>query len=386
MPSVLGNDASRMSIHTPGPASIIPARRGITSHSSGKYKLLLVATDTLATGIERILQKESKQDILRYSVCEPTAGQLPNGWSTLSTIFESSCHDIDPKAVSNHHSQDPAVLLFTSGTTSSPKACPSTSANISAPAIQLGKSFELTTGHNVCQHLPSFHIFGIVFSIASWLAGATVVFPSPRFNPAATIQAIQQGVNVHVPCVPLMAQAIAEHPSTPQNGFTNLSSITLGGAPSFPRIVEMCKALAPRRICVGYGLTEGVVTLINIKNVDSWRVSEGDISSGRACSWARIKICEPGKRLPINRGQLGEIHQGGLPVFSGYLGVESQSCYREHGISWVATGDQACMGEDEYVYIFGRYKDVIIRGGENISPAKVENCLPQARGVEVTLE
>jgi acyl-CoA synthetase (AMP-forming)/AMP-acid ligase II len=344
---------------------------------------LLVATDALAAQAEKILPKENKQNTFRCLLSEDSTGQLPDGWTLLSDVMSSSPDDMDScLGGSTVSPQDTAVLLFSSGTTSRPKACPLTSLNLSAPAVQVGQTFSIAPGQSICQHLPSFHIFGITFSLAAWLTGATVVFPSPSFDAASSIQAILQRANVHAPCVPMMVQAIAEHPSSPEAGFSTLSSITLGGAPSFPRIIEICKALTPKTLCVGYGLTEGVVTLVNVKNIDAWQFT-GDISSGRVCSGSRIKICEPGKRVAIGYGELGELHQGGLPVFEGYLGIDSDACYKESGINWVATGDQAYMDEEGYVYIPGRYKDIIIRGGENISPAKIENCLRKADGVNV---
>jgi acyl-CoA synthetase (AMP-forming)/AMP-acid ligase II/acyl carrier protein len=347
--------------------------------------VLLVASSSLAAQVDEILQKQQKRDILRCVLSKGPTGQLPEGWRMIMEAMQSSPESTDLCPGSAISPQDTAVILFTSGTTSRPKACAQTSVNLSAPAVQLGKAFNMAPGHNICQHLPSFHIFGIAFSLGAWLAGATIVFPSPSFDAAASIRAIQQGTTVHAPCVPIMVQAIAEHPSTPTTGFTTLESITLGGAPSFPRIIEICKGLTPKRLCVGYGLTEGVVTLMNLKNINDWELGgAGDISSGRVCSGSKIRICEPGKRLPIECGQLGELHQGGLPVFNGYMGIKSDACYQECGVNWVATGDQAYMDEEGYVYIFGRYKDIIIRGGENISPAKIENCLCKAEGVNVS--
>jgi acyl-CoA synthetase (AMP-forming)/AMP-acid ligase II len=271
--------------------------------------VLLVASDSLAAQVDAILQKQEKQNILQYVLSERSTGKLPKGWNMMTDAMASSLDESGVYPGFEVSPQDTAVILFSSGTTSRPKACPQTSVNLSAPAIQVGQAFKMAPGHSICQHLPSFHIFGIAFSLAAWLAGATVVFPSASFDAAESIRAIQQGTIVHAPCVPIMVQAMAEHQSMPMIGFTTLQSITLGGAPSFPRIIEMCKGLAPKRLCVGYGLTEGVVTLMNLKNINDWELDSGDISSGRVCSGSKIKICEPGKRVPIECGQLGELHQ-----------------------------------------------------------------------------
>ena len=349
---------------------------------------LLIATSTLAAPLDAIMSKKPPVRCLMSQ--EDESEQLPEGWIAVSdAMTETSvdthmCQGLQVNSQTPH--DDPAVILYSSGTTSRPKACPQTSINLSAPATQLGQTLKLAPGHSVCQHLPSFHIFGLVFSLSAWLTGATVIFPSPSFDAESSIRAIEHSENVHMPCVPSMAQAVADHPSTPMGGFATLASIILGGAPCSPRIIDICKRMAPKQLCVGYGMTEGVVTLLNAKDTSAWEAVTGDISSGRACSGSRIKICEPGKRMPIGYGCVGELHQGGLPVFSGYLGiVDEELCYKQGVVDWLVTGDQAYMDKAGYIYILGRYKDIIIRGGENISPIKIENCLQKIPGISVRL-
>jgi acyl-CoA synthetase (AMP-forming)/AMP-acid ligase II len=163
----------------------------------------------------------------------------------------------------------------------------------------------------------------------------------------------------------------------------------LGGAPVFPEVLALCRGLKPKKLAVGFGMTEGVATLVNVKDANAWKLDgegekeggTGDVASGIVSSGARVRICPPRSRVPLSRGQLGELHQGGLPVFSGYLGVNHEACYQEDGVNWIATGDQAYMDEAGYVYITGRYKDLIIRGGENISSVKIENYLRKVKGV-----
>jgi len=104
---------------------------------------------------------------------------------------------------------------------------------------------------------------------------------------------------------------------------------------------------------------------------------------GTVVSGAKVRICAPGSYVPLRRGEVGELHQGGLPVFSGYLDNPHESCYQEDDINFIATGDQAYMDDNGHVYLLGRYKDLIIRGGENISPAKIEHCLAKTPGVIV---
>ena len=150
--------------------------------------------------------------------------------------------------------------------------------------------------------------------------------------------------------------------------------------------MELARSLKPTWLAMGYGLSEGVVTLVDVQKGDIARPrTNGDVSSGHAVSGSRIRICAPGSRTPLLRGELGELHQGGPAVFDGYLGIKSSSCHKEEDISWLATGDQAYMDDDGYIYFLGRYKDLIIRGGENISPEKIEEYLFKQQNIAVSV-
>lgn len=107
---------------------------------------------------------------------------------------------------------------------------------------------------------------------------------------------------------------------------------------------------------------------------------------GKVLPGARIRICVPGIREVVKRNVPGELHMGGTSVIPGYLGgADPEAFYTDEFGSWLKTGDQANMDEHGVVQILGRYKDLIIRGGENIAPAKIEECLGQIPGLMVSL-
>jgi len=107
---------------------------------------------------------------------------------------------------------------------------------------------------------------------------------------------------------------------------------------------------------------------------------------GKVIPGARIRVCSPSSREILNRDVPGELHIGGTSVISGYLdGADTDAFYKDEYGSWLKTGDQAIIDENGVVHILGRYKDLIIRGGENISPAKIEKCLEQIPGLLVRL-
>ena len=100
---------------------------------------------------------------------------------------------------------------------------------------------------------------------------------------------------------------------------------------------------------------------------------------------AKLRICEPESRKVLRRGEVGELHLGGSGAIGGYMYGDNKVFYDDENGHWIATGDQAKMDEDGTIYIMGRYKDIIIRGGENLSPALIENCLEKT-GVRVQMD
>ncbi|KAJ5802192.1 Nonribosomal peptide synthetases (NRPS) [Penicillium pulvis] len=340
---------------------------------------IVASNKTLASIAADALSHHNVNPVVRCITGQPEDMALPSGWEALEDLLQSPMSDFVPKSLGSPN--DPAIVFFTSGTSGSPKACPQTSVNIASAGLGFAKRLELNSSHTVCQHLPSFHVFSVAMTMAVWLVGGSIVFPSPTFDPNSSIVAVEQGQNVVLPCVPLMLKAIVNvKPASTQ--FKSLDSVILGGAPIFPEALEMSKSLGPKRVIPGFGMTEGVITLLNVMEAGKARPSiTGEVSIGTVASGSCIRICAPGTRQILRRGEIGELHQGGLPVFGGYLGLDDESAYQEDGVNFLASGDQAYMDDLGNIYMMGRYKDIIIRGGENISPAKIENWLQEKRGI-----
>lgn len=145
-------------------------------------------------------------------------------------------------------------------------------------------------------------------------------------------------------------------------------------------------SLQPKRISAGYGSSEClVVANRNVPAKDALVGADEDVCLGGPISGSRIRICAPDSRQVLRRSEVGEVHIGGLPVFQGYLGRPSESHYFEDGTPFHITGDQGYVDEQGRLYVLGRYKDLIIRGGENISPSKIERLLSEKQGIKVSL-
>lgn len=342
--------------------------------------VVLVTTSQVAGVVDEVFGPDMA---LPIRILVQTSGNVGHGWVLLAEIVSKDLQENQAASLSPNASEDTAIIFFTSGTGALPKACPLSAVNITAPAYAFAAKVGIEPNHHVCQHLPGFHIFSVVMSLSAWLQGAAVIFPSATFDPSASIRIMEKTQSIHVPCVPTMIQAIASHPGAPRT-FLSLASITLGGTTISGHVMDIAKSMDPKRIAVGYGMSEGVLTLLDVQNgYDAGARTRGEVSVGVAISGAKIRICSPGSRVPLHRGEVGELHQGGLPVFGGYINLTEEPCYNEEGVNFIATGDQAFMDDEGHVYILGRYKDLIIRGGENVSPAKIEHYLAGAHGLSV---
>lgn len=352
---------------------------------------IFASNSAMASSVEKILDTELMPQIRLKSIVAPaTAGHqpedMPRGWRSLSAIMA----DPDPAGVVLHQLKrdDTILMLATSGTTSRPKICPHTSATIVTPALGLADHLSLNRETSICQHLPSFHIFNVAMNLAFWVVGGTVVIPSPEFNPAATFEGLAFGPRVWIAAVATMVHAMYTYSMSTEDKLASPQGIVLGGASITPQALRESKLLGAKKIVAGYGTTEGVATLFNVMDADDPRIThvqDGDETClGSAVAGSHLRICAPGSRTPLQRNEIGELHQGGYPIFDGYhKGSEEDNaaCYKEGTVPWFATGDRGYMDDEGRIYLLGRYKDLIIRAGENISPLKIEQYLTGQPGV-----
>ena len=139
-----------------------------------------------------------------------------------------------------------------------------------------------------------------------------------------------------------------------------------------------------RSVTASFGMTESSCS-IAWDDKDIYPIQGGSVGVGRPIPGAKVKICAPESKTSLESEQTGELHLGGYQVINGYLGTEDSSIYQDSNgqEQWIATGDQGLIDMSGAVYVYGRYKDLIIRGGINISPMSIEETLTTAAGVNV---
>ncbi len=357
-----------------------------------KPRVMAVLDEGTARELENVATAWTATPLIRIMLDATDAG-LARGWtamgSLMSSLMETSgtSDGIDQGSMPSpvNDLDQTMVIIFTSGTTSLPKASVSTYRNVLAGAMAFKAFRHLENGSTLLQHLPVFHSWSICISWGFWLSGATVAYPSRTFDARSSLSAIESALCTHMPAVPSMIQALVTHPSLPDTKLDSLHSIDLAGTVILPEIIETCmeKMKAPYSSVV-YGMTEGscICGSDMFEIPYSRHVVPKIVPCGTVAPGGRLRVCKPGSRDVLRRGEVGELHMGGLQVTSGYLDRTSDDFYQEDGIDWLATGDQARIDDRDLVYILGRYKDLIIRGGENISPASIEQCLDSIEGIQ----
>ncbi|KAI4089435.1 MAG: hypothetical protein LQ344_005437 [Seirophora lacunosa] len=347
--------------------------------------VLVVSDQHAVTALENNAPEHSNAVKLKI-VCDPinTMTTGADQWQILGDVRDEAPLITDWDAPCDDSSREGAALiLFTSGSTSLPKACGHTAANLAAESELYHKHKRIDKTSQMVMQSPNFHIGGFWNFLSAWRAGATLVIPSPRFDAGATLQAIKNEGCTHLPCVPSMLSALFSHELLPSHRPTTLQYLSIGADMVPPHLIERCKVEfgAAVVVWVTWGMTEGA-------GFFSWIEDEpipshnGALAIGRVMPGTNVRICQPGNRTPVEHGQEGELHCSGNQLIRGYVGTtSSDGFYTDASGSWSATGDRAVIDDKGYVYILGRYKDIIKRGGEAVSPGMIESCLDKYGGI-----
>src|SRR5438874_3660636 len=268
---------------------------------------------------------------------------------------------------------DPAVILYTSGTTGHPKGVLLTHRNVVSNAVSGRGSGSVEEGtpsvHEVqLAILPLEHAYGLVASNVGYLNGVVAVL-HPRFDTTAVLSAIERyHVNAYAG-VPAMFVALLYTPDADKFDTSSLRYCVSGSAPLPLAILEGFEQKFGCPILEGYGLSEASAVLTG----HSQDMLRKPGSVGKPISGVEILIVDVNDD-PLPVGEIGEVIARGPNIMQAYYNMpdETQSALRN---GWLHTGDMGCFDEDGYLYIVERKKDLIIRGGFNIYPRDVEEVL-----------
>jgi len=321
------------------------------------------------------------------------AGQAVEGtdvqarWSVGGTAagieaYEEVISSAEPTAVDVPVSlDDPAIILYTSGTTGRPKGAVLSHGNMTWNSINVIVDYDVPASEVALMIAPMFHVASLgMGALPTLLKGGTLVLQD-RFDPGEVLAAIEHHRITSLSGVPTTYQLLAEHPTFATTDISSLVKLTCGGSAVPARVSEAYEARG-LSFSNGYGMTEtapGATALL------AEHSHEKAGSSGLPHFFTDIRIVEPGGGM-APAGADGEIQISGPNVISGYWQLPEASAQTIIDGEWLRSGDIGHLDDEGFLYVSDRLKDMIISGGENIYPAEVETVimeLPQVASVAV---
>jgi len=277
---------------------------------------------------------------------------------------------------------DPAAILYTSGTTGSPKGAVLTQGNLVHDAAGVCRIWEIRAPDVLCHALPLFHIHGLGFALHTCLLAGAHVLLLDAFVPATVLDILGQGPGGEA-CtlfmgVPAMYELLMEQRRRRGAGgaFPHVRLWACGSAPLPASGFADIAACFGREPVEREGMTE---TGMNFSNPLHGTRKPGSI--GRPLPDLRVRVVDPRTLEDVPAGRTGEIWLQGPSITPGYFRKPGETAAAFHQ-GWFRTGDLGHADGDGYFFLTDRLKHLIISGGENVSPQEVENVIRRAGGVQ----
>jgi fatty-acyl-CoA synthase len=279
---------------------------------------------------------------------------------------------------------DIAVLLFTSGTTGEPKAAVLRHRNLASYILSTVEFAGASEDEAAIVSVPPYHIAGISAVLSATYAGRRVV-QLEAFESQLWVEKVRKEAVTHAMVVPTMLSRILDVIEADGKGLPSLRNLSYGGGPMPITVIQRAMALLPGASFVNaYGLTETSSTIALLSPDDHRDAFASDDpairarlgSVGRPLPSIEVSIRDQ-DGVPVGTGERGEIWVRGEQVSGEYLGKQGTA---EAG--WFPTRDAGHMDEGGYLFVQGRLDDVIVRGGENLSPGEIESVLLEHPAVD----
>ncbi|MCZ7565399.1 MAG: AMP-binding protein [Burkholderiales bacterium] len=291
------------------------------------------------------------------------------GWERYEDFLAAGAGRAVPAA--SAHDDSPVLISYTSGSTGRPKGVVLSQSALFYNAVNSTHMHDLASTDRVLTTLPLFHVGGLnILTLPALHAGATVTL-HPKFDPGATLEAIERERITLTVLVPAQIAALAAHPRWSQADLGSLRMITTGSQIVPPRDYERVHARGVPLVSV-YGSTETAPIATYVRAAEARRKAG---SAGRAAPHCECRVVDAaGNDVPAAAS--GEIVVRGPNVMAGYWGdpAASEAALRD---GWFHTGDVGHFDDEGWLTVDGRIKDMIISGGENVYPAEIENVLAE---------
>jgi fatty-acyl-CoA synthase len=292
-------------------------------------------------------------------------------------LIEASAK-IDDRALAEREASlqfdDPVNIQYTSGTTGLPKGATLSHHNILNNGFFIGERMFYTERDRVCIPVPLYHCFGMVLgNMACTSHGACMILVGESFEAEAVMRAVSTEHCTSLLGVPTMFIAQLEHPGFHQYDFSSLrTGIMAGSSCPIETMRQVQSRMNMTEITICYGMTE--TSPVSSQSLASDDLERRVTTVGTVHPHVEVKIVDKDGAI-VPRGVPGELCTRGYSVMLGYWDCPEETATIIDAQRWLHSGDIATMDDGGYIKITGRIKDLVIRGGENISPREVEEFL-----------
>lgn len=325
--------------------------------------------------------------LIHHAIFEEQASAVARGCPTITTKlsvahdggpspYESFLENGSPKDAVNPNvgGDDAHLIMYTAGTTGSPKGVVLTHANCFWQSVN-GWALGVSPDAVALVILPMFHVGGLNGCVTPMIhLGATVIL-SAKFDPGDVLDTIERERVNGMVAVPAIYQMLYDHPKFATTDLSSIAAFISGGAPLGKELTRKYheRGLEFRQ---GYGLTETSPGVTGMGPGECLRKSG---TAGRTCTYVDVRIVDDqGKELPV--GEAGEVTVRGPNVMKEYWNRPEATAEAIRD-GWFHSGDIGFLDEDGFLTLVDRKKDMIISGGENVYPAEVEKVLLEHAGV-----
>lgn len=317
-------------------------------------------------GLDSALPHNALPDLQRVLVIGENVPSAAENWRELcaSTLVRTKPED---------NADDVLLIQYTSGTTSFPKGVLLRHRNMLPNAFFSGLRMGLRPGDRFHSARPFFHVAGTTLSILSCLQHAVTLVSMDRFEPGEALRLMERERCTHFSGNDTMALMLLTHPDLPSRHL-NLRGAWLAASPTIVR--RVIDELGARECVVGYGLSEASPS---VAQSCWWEPEEVRVSAAmRVQTGIDVRIrTEEGR--DAGPDEPGEIQVRGWNVMKGYFEKPEETAAALSADGWLSTGDLGALDTTGRLMFLGRAKDIVRVGGENVSPADVENVLHQNR-------
>lgn len=360
-------------------AAVVPLNTRLKGREAGdilrrtQAKMLFTVEAFLGTSYPDLLEGEDLLALQR-TVC------FDHDWHAFVSEGKAIGRELVDAALSELAADDVSDIMFTSGTTGTPKGVLTTHNRIIPMFKHWTEVVDLRPGDPYLIVNPFFHSFGFKAGWVTALIAGAVIVPMAVFDVAKMIEHIEKDRIAFIPGAPTIYQSLLAELAGRTFDSSSLRSAMTGAATVPPILIErMHKELGFERVLTAYGMTE-------CSNITACRKGDPiDLvanSCGKAIPGMEVQ-CVDDTGVEVARGEQGEILARGYGVMLGYLDDPEATAAAIDSDGWLHTGDIGVMDDNGYLRITDRKKDMYISGGFNCYPAEIEKLLSSHPAIEM---